>query len=171
MPERVSTTSFVVWSIGNSKSNQLDAQGTFNPSGSGGLRLYKILFHFKALLWESTILLVPPSTCKAYPIAILLHEHCATYAPPHCPPPFYAIHHTILVIAISCKGQGWSQLASSSPSGLFSSEPTRGWDSWAGEHTSTNPNPNPNPGVNPNCEARLSHLPFWGPSEGFFLIN
>jgi len=20
-------------------------------------------------------------------------------------------------------------------------------------------------------EARLSHLPFWGPSEGFFLIN
>jgi len=68
-----------------------------------GLSLYKILLHFKALLWEAIILLLPPYTCKAYPIAILLHDHCATYAPP-TDPSFYAIHHTILTVAISCKG-------------------------------------------------------------------
>jgi len=49
------------------------------------LGLYKILFHFNALLWESTILLWTPSTCKAYPFA-LLHDHCATYDPPTAPP-------------------------------------------------------------------------------------
>jgi len=46
----------------------------------------------------------PPHTHKAYPIVILLHNYCATYAPP-LTPSVYAIHHTILVIAISCKGQ------------------------------------------------------------------
>jgi len=66
--------------------------------------LYKILFHFKALLWESIILLMPPPTCKTYLIAILLQDHCAIYAPPPTLP-FYAMHHTILVMAISCKGQ------------------------------------------------------------------
>jgi len=30
---------------------------------------------------------LPPSTFKSYPIAILLHDHCATYAPPPPPPP------------------------------------------------------------------------------------
>jgi len=70
------------------------------------LSLYKIVFHFKALLWESSILELPSPICKAYPIALLLHAQCAIiYAPPPTPP-FYAIHHTILVMAISCKGQG-----------------------------------------------------------------
>jgi len=36
------------------------------------LGLYKILF--QSLLWESTIRLVPPPICKAYHIAILLHD-------------------------------------------------------------------------------------------------
>jgi len=49
--------------------------------------------------------IAPPSTCKAYPIAILLHDHCAIYALPPTPLS-YAIHHTILGMAISCKGQG-----------------------------------------------------------------
>jgi len=44
------------------------------------LSLYKILFRCKALLGESIILLVPPPNCKAYPIAILLHDHWAIYA-------------------------------------------------------------------------------------------
>jgi len=35
--------------------------------------LHKILIYFKALVWESIILLLPPPTCNAYPIAILLH--------------------------------------------------------------------------------------------------
>jgi len=46
-----------------------------------------------------------PQRCKAYPIAILLHGHCSIYAPPPTPP-LYAIHHTLLVMAIWCKGQG-----------------------------------------------------------------
>jgi len=73
--------------------------------------LNKILFHLKALLWEgvnhpysSVARLHLRSTCKAYPIAILLHDHCAIYAPP-ATPLLYAIHHTILVMARSCKGQ------------------------------------------------------------------
>jgi len=66
--------------------------------------LYKILFHFKASLWQSIILLLPPPPTKAYPIAILLHDHCAIHARP-LTPPVYAIHHTIFVMAISCKGQ------------------------------------------------------------------
>jgi len=58
-------------------------------AGRGSLqggRHYKILFYFKALLWGSIILLLPPPpTCKAYPIAILLHDHCAIYARPLTP--------------------------------------------------------------------------------------
>jgi len=76
-----------------------------NPSGrlKRRLNLYKILFHFKALLWESTVLLLPLPTYKAYAIAILLHDHCAINAHPRTPP-MYAIHHTILCMTISCKG-------------------------------------------------------------------
>ena len=55
-------------------------------------------------MWESIILLFPHPACKAYPIAILLHGHCAIYAPPQAPL-LDAIYHTILVMAISCKGQ------------------------------------------------------------------
>jgi len=68
------------------------------------LSLYKILFSFKALLWESIIFTSPLPTCKAYPIAILLHDHWAIYA--LLPIPLlYAVNHTILVMAMSCKGQ------------------------------------------------------------------
>jgi len=46
-----------------------------------------------------------PITCKAYPIAILVHGHCAICASPPTPL-LYAIHNIILMMAISCKGQG-----------------------------------------------------------------
>jgi len=47
---------------------------------------------------------IPPPTCIARTIAILLHVHCAIYDA--LPTPLvYAIHHTILPMAISCKGQ------------------------------------------------------------------
>jgi len=72
------------------------------------LSLYKILFYFKASVWESILLLFPHPACKAYPIAILLHGHCAIYAPPQAPL-LDTIYHTILVMAISCKGQSASQ--------------------------------------------------------------
>jgi len=68
------------------------------------LSLYKILFHFKALLLESILLLLPLSACIAVPFAILLHDRYAIYTPPSTLP-FYAMHHTILIMAISCKGQ------------------------------------------------------------------
>jgi len=50
------------------------------------ISLYK-MFYCNALLWESIILLLRSLTCKAYPIAILMHDDCAIYAP-HRPPPF-----------------------------------------------------------------------------------
>jgi len=53
---------------------------------------------------QSSLFVLPPPTCIAHTIAILLHVYCAIYdAPPA--PLVYATHHTILVIAISCKGQ------------------------------------------------------------------
>ena len=62
------------------------------------------MFSFKVLLWESIIFASPLPTCKAYPIAILLHDHWAIYA--LLPTPLlYAVKHTIVVMAISCKGQ------------------------------------------------------------------
>ena len=48
------------------------------------------------LKWESIILLLPPTTYEAYPVATLLHDLCAIYAAPPTPP-YYAIHVTILV--------------------------------------------------------------------------
>ena len=69
-----------------------------------GLSLYKILFHFKPLLWESVILVLPPPLAKP----TLLQYHCTTiaqYTPSSPTPLLYAIHHTILVMGISCKDQ------------------------------------------------------------------
>jgi len=79
------------------------AQG-HHPGDKGlGFGLYTILFYFKALLWESIIPSPPPPPAKP----TLLHYYCTTsaqYTPPPTPP-VYAMHHTILVMAISCKGQ------------------------------------------------------------------
>jgi len=68
------------------------------------ISLYKILFRLKGLLCESIILVLPPSTCKAYPIATILHDHCSIYA---LPSTFLRMPYTIhsIVMAISCKGR------------------------------------------------------------------
>jgi len=42
----------------------------------------------------------PPSIYKAYPIAILLHDHCSIYAPPSTPL-LYVTYHTILVMGLT----------------------------------------------------------------------
>jgi len=42
----------------------------------------KILFYFEAFVHESIILPLPPPPCKASPIAILLHVHCALHDAP-----------------------------------------------------------------------------------------
>ena len=80
-------------------------------SGCIAFSLYKILSHFKDLLWVSIILVLPPPICKAYPIAIPQHDHCAIHARPPTPS-LFAIHHTQLVMAISCKGQHSMQVFS-----------------------------------------------------------
>ena len=49
--------------------------------------LHKILFRFKALLWESIILLIPPPQPEK---PTLLQYYCTTiaqYTPPHTDPP------------------------------------------------------------------------------------
>jgi len=59
---------------------------------------------------ESIILLVPAPTRIAHTIPLLLHDDCAIYDPPPTPL-VYAKRHTILVMAISCKGQTEEGLA------------------------------------------------------------
>jgi len=69
VPERVSTQSFVGLIIGNSKSNHLGAQGTFNDTPLG---LYNIFFHLFVCVQESVIHLSPPPICITHTTAILL---------------------------------------------------------------------------------------------------
>ena len=53
---------------------------------------------------ESIIRVLPPPNCIAHIIIIiLLHDQCAMYEPP--PTSLFAIHHTMLVMTISCKDQ------------------------------------------------------------------
>jgi len=63
-----------------------------------------IFVHFKAFVHESVILVLPPPTCNAHTTAVLLQYYCALYDPPPTPLS-YAIHHAILALTISCKGQ------------------------------------------------------------------
>jgi len=65
--------------------------------------LYKILYHFKALLWKSIILFLPPPNLQSLPYRCC--TPIARYTTPRPTPPLYAIHHNVLVMAISCKGQ------------------------------------------------------------------
>ena len=66
---------------------------------------YKIFLQFKVVVHECIILALPPTPA----MPTLLQYYCTTivqYTPP--PPPtalLYAILHTILGLAISCKGQ------------------------------------------------------------------
>jgi len=48
--------------------------------------------------------ILPPPACIARTIAVLLHVYCAIYDTPPTPL-VYAIHNSILAMAISCKGQ------------------------------------------------------------------
>jgi len=50
------------------------------------LGLYEILFYFRALVHESIILFLPPPTCIAHTVAILLQYHCAIFEPSSDPP-------------------------------------------------------------------------------------
>ena len=62
----------------------------------------EVLLH--SALPASIIPLLPQSICITHATAILLREFCAIYdLPPTLP--LYAIHNTILAVAIPCKGQ------------------------------------------------------------------
>jgi len=76
------------------------------------LGLYKIFVHVEAVVHESNIIFgrLPPA------LPALLQYYCTTMAQ-YTPPPtplVYAIHHTRLVMAISCKGQCATRVAPSS---------------------------------------------------------
>jgi len=68
------------------------------------LGLYKIFVHSKDFAHESILLYCPLLTRIANNIAIVLHDHCAIYAR-HRPSLLMPYTITILVMAISCKGQ------------------------------------------------------------------
>jgi len=53
---------------------------------------------------QANQVITPLPTCKAHNIAIVLHNYCARYAPPPTLG-LHALHNTILVMAILCKGQ------------------------------------------------------------------
>ena len=58
---------------------------------------------------ESIIpILPPPIICTTHATAILLRDCCAIYDLPRPRLPLYAIHHTILVVTISCKSKLWT---------------------------------------------------------------
>jgi len=68
------------------------------------LDLYKIFVHSKAFLHKSTILVLP----RPPALPTRLQYDCKTFPQQTTPLPtllLYAIHHTILVITILCKGQ------------------------------------------------------------------
>jgi len=63
-----------------------------------------MFFYFEASVHESNIVMFPPPTCIGQTVALLLHDYWAVYEPPPTSL-LYALHHIILVITISCKGQ------------------------------------------------------------------
>ena len=83
--------------------------GAVAEGSASTIGLYKIFVHFKAFLHESIITFIPPPTCNAHTIAILLHDYCAIYKPLPTSR-LHAMHHTLLVMAISCKGQIYNRL-------------------------------------------------------------
>jgi len=74
-------------------------------------RCYELAFtrysHLCLRVQESSIPLLPLSIRIAHTTAIRWRDFCAIYDPPPPPPPILpvdAIHHTILVMTISCNG-------------------------------------------------------------------
>ena len=70
-----------------------------------GVGLYKILFHFEAVVHKSTILSPPPAHLHFPPWCNTIARLLLPYKTPLPTSRLYAIHHARLVITISCKGQ------------------------------------------------------------------
>jgi len=67
--------------------------------------LYKIFVYFKGFVQDRIILFLPLPICIAHTVAILLHDYCCAIYDRPPTPRLYAIHHTQLGLAISCKSQ------------------------------------------------------------------
>ena len=67
-----------------------------------------IFDYFGAFVHEPIVLSFFPPTCIGHTVAILLHDYWAIYDPPSTPL-LYALHRTILVITISCRGLAATQ--------------------------------------------------------------
>ena len=81
--------------------------GAMRMGRAGGLLVDSLAFTrycftLRPFVHESIIIVLPTPTCIAHTVAILLLYHCAIFEPPPTPH-VYAIHHTILCIAIACK--------------------------------------------------------------------
>jgi len=76
---------------------------------------YKILFYFKTLLWESIILSLPPSHLQSLPYCNTIARPLRNIRPTPATLLLYAIHHTLLVMAISCEGQDGAEFEDSGP--------------------------------------------------------
>jgi len=82
-----------------------DFNEEFWPEEEVSVGLYKIVFQFKALLWKSIILLLPPPHLQSLPYRNTIARPLRSIRPP-IDPPFVSQTHTKLVMTISCKGQG-----------------------------------------------------------------
>ena len=71
--------------------------------GQARIGLYKTFFHFCVCKNQSSLYYLRPFRIT-HSTAIILHDVCVIYG---LPPTLslYALHHTMLVITISCKGQ------------------------------------------------------------------
>jgi len=69
------------------------------------LGFHKIFFDFESCAHGSIVLSFLPPTCISHTVAILVHDYWAADDPPPDPPCVRHIHHTLLAITISCKGQ------------------------------------------------------------------
>ena len=68
------------------------------------LAFTRYCFILKVYCGSLSSLYCPAPTCNAYPFAMLLHDYWTLYKPP-LTSLLYALHHSTLVITISCKGQ------------------------------------------------------------------
>jgi len=90
------------WAVHQGTKDQLPARD-FKALNKVRLGLYKIVVHLFLCVQESIILLLTLPIRITHTTPIRLRDFCAIYIPPPTLP-LYAIHHTTLVMTISCKG-------------------------------------------------------------------
>jgi len=83
------------------------------------LAITRYCFTLRLIGTNQSSCISPLPTRIAHTIALLLHNYCARYDP-HPTSRVYAIHHTISVMAISCKGQNacWYTFVNLNPNHL-----------------------------------------------------